>query len=78
MAKQEKLIDVEMDAVGKKAVEFLSARDKRDAAETKRRDLELELIGVMKKANRKSIKLEGRTLHLSFTPSKEKVNVESK
>lgn len=78
MVKQKELIDVEMDDVGKKAVAFLKARDKRDAAETQRETAEKELIEVMNETRRKSIKLEGRTLRINLTPSKEKIHVESK
>lgn len=78
MGKQEELLDVETDEVGKKALTFIAARDKRDEAETKRRAAEVELIEALKAAKRKTIKLEGRTLRLSFTPSKENINVETK
>lgn len=75
MAKQEKLLEVEMDPVGKAAEIYLSKKNK---LRESREDLDLaenDLIDKLNEAKRNSIQVDGKTLYVDHIDKTDRIKI---
>lgn len=75
MAAKKELFKVELDEVGKLAVEFLDLKDQRKALDEKIKKAGDNLIEAMKATERRTLNLKGLSITLKSTPSKDTLTI---